>query len=109
MTTKKVGRPIGSGLGNYKTNPNQVRKPGVGRPKLILTDEEKEERIMKKRARVLKCYHIKRQEELDRRTKYQEKLDKINLIMINIREQLENENENIIDKIDISNFVKRFI
>jgi len=92
------GRPIGSSLGKYTKNPNQIRKGGSGRPKLTLTPEEIEARKEKNRILVMNCYRKKRAEELERRRKNEERMKKINIILEGIKQKLE-EQEGLVDDI----------
>lgn len=96
VSNSKVGRPIGSGLGKYTKNPSQKRKGGAGRPKLVLTAEDIEARAVKQRACMLRCYHKKRAEELERRKKNQERLEKIQTILKSV-ENLLLEHEELCD------------
>lgn len=119
------GRPIGSSLGKYNKNPNQIRKGGSGRPKLILSPEEIETRKEKNRVRVMNCYRKKRAEELERRKKKEERMKKINIILEGIKQKLEeqeglvddiyssdneglNNDEDMLNNEDIINFCKKF-
>ena len=112
------GRPIGSSLGKYNKNPNQIRKGGSGRPKLILSPEEIETRKEKNRILVMNCYRKKRAEELERRKKKEERMKKINIILEGIKQKLEEEglvddiyssdDEDMLNNEDIINFCKKF-
>ena len=77
VITKKAGRPKGSGMGNYTTNPNQKRP---GRGKLILTITEIEERKDRKRKRVLRCYYNNKSIKAEIRAKSREAELKIKLL-----------------------------